>query len=190
MGALYLVCGARRPQLMRDSLGRSLVQKPQSLSSDLTFASKVLLPLFYCGPVGLVAFFVIQGTLDQSSLGPGAWGWLLGFIAIGWLMWKTLANLKRVRMGESGLYISNYLTEIVVPFANIKTVSPSSLWDRWPRITVTFHTHTEFGGVIVFLARTRWAGWASIWHNPAESIAREIRTAVTRATGKDPTAAA
>jgi hypothetical protein len=166
------------------------VQKPQSLSSELTFVSKVLLPLLYYGQVGLVAFFVIQGTLDQGSLGPGAWGWLLGFIAMGWVMWKALANLKRVRMDESGLYISNYLREILVPFANIKTVSPSSLGDHWPRITVTFHTHTEFGGVIVFLARTRWAGWASIWRNPAESIAREIRTAVARVTGKDPTAAA
>ena len=166
------------------------MEKPQTLSSDLTFASKVFIPLCYYAVVASFAFVLIQAALAHDTIEPKLWVYLLFSLAMGWLVTKVLGSLKRVRMDEGGLYVSNYLKETVVPFANIRSVEPSSIGDRWPRITVTFHTHTEFGERIVFLAKHRWTGWASLWRNPAESIARELRTAVVRATGKDPTAAA
>jgi hypothetical protein len=93
-------------------------------------------------------------------------------------------RLKRVRIDDKVLYVSNYVTEIAVPLVNVAEVRENR-WVNIHAITIQFHSATEFGSRIVFMPKARWFGfWSS------HPVVAEIRAAVNRATGRAPDGAA
>jgi hypothetical protein len=167
---------ATPPQEMRAMNG-----PPKTLSSSLTFYSKVLFPIFCIGPLGVVALTLF------SSPSPSPVAWIvLSVVAVGALLlvWGPCIPLKRVRMDDRTLYISNFKTEIAVPLRDVAEVT-EDYWTRDHQVTIRLHSDTAFGTKIVFIPKQRWFGW---WWS-SHPVVGEIRGAVARATGA-PTARA
>ena len=79
-------------------------------------------------------------------------------------------RFKRVQVDEAALYISDYKTEVRVPFSDIENV-----WVNWklsgkggkPIVTIVFQNPTIFGKQIEFIAKQPW--------NISHSIVAELR---------------
>ena len=80
--------------------------------------------------------------------------WVLGTTFI---LWMSVA-LKRVRMDDRQLYVSNYLREISVPFGEITDVRQNR-WLKSRPITIHFRDATEFGGKATFMPKWRVQWW-------------------------------
>jgi hypothetical protein len=65
--------------------------------------------------------------------------WIAGTTSILW----AYADLKRVRMDERQLYVSNYFREICVPFSAITDVKQNR-WINSRPITIYFRDATQF----------------------------------------------
>jgi hypothetical protein len=76
--------------------------------------------------------------------------WIVGTTLILW----TSAGLKRVRIDERQLYVSNYIREISVPFSEIIDVRQNRWLNSRP-ITIHFRDATEFGGKATFMPKWR-----------------------------------
>lgn len=80
--------------------------------------------------------------------------WILGTTVILW----ANAGLKRVRMDERQLYVSNYLKEILIPFSSITDVRQKR-WISSRPITIYFRDATEFGDKVNFMPKQRIQFW-------------------------------
>lgn len=76
--------------------------------------------------------------------------WIFGSTFIFW----ASAGLKRVRMDERQLYVSNYAKEISIPFGAIVDVKQNRWLNSRP-ITVYFRDSTEFGDRASFMPKRR-----------------------------------
>ena len=163
---------------------------PRTLSSGQTFYMKVILPPLWIGGFGFatVTLFFFPGFWSGASEGatnPG-WKWFFLLTAIfGTIsIWWSCIRLKRVRINDKALYISNYSNEITVPFANVATVDEIQ-WFGYRLVAIGFQTDTEFGSKIVFLPRIRRGGF--ITSQPLEHpVVQELRSSVHKATGRLP----
>ncbi|HSN92810.1 MAG TPA: hypothetical protein VLS93_16385 [Anaeromyxobacteraceae bacterium] len=92
----------------------------------------------------LIQPWLSDDTLGWRLLQVCAWG--AGMI----LFWGTYGALKRVVAEESGLRVSNYLHEDVIPFGHVLSVTE---WRWWtPRITlVRLGRASRFGSRILFV---------------------------------------
>ena len=174
-----------RPQLKRDPLGRNrMSSSPRTLSSAQTFPMKVLFPLLWISgfAAATLSLFLAPGFWHGPDGGPPEpelkWLFLLITLAGAVFIWWACIRLKRVRMDDKALYISNYSTEIVVPLVNVAEVTENR-WLNIHPVTITFHADTEFGSQVVFMPKTRWFGfWSS------HPVVDEIRTAANHAVGR------
>jgi hypothetical protein len=155
-----------------------------TLSSAQTFLMKMLFPPLWIGGFAAVtlSLFLAPDSWHGADGGPPdpelKWVFLFGTIAGTAFIWWSCIRLKRVRMDDKALYISNYSREIVVPLVNVAEVTENG-WLNIHPVTITFHSDTEFGSRVVFMPKTRWFGfWSS------HPVVDEIRTAANRATGR------
>jgi hypothetical protein len=159
--------------------------EPRTLSSAKTFIMKVIFPIIWIGgfAAGTASLFLSPDSWQGGDGGhPDAdlkWFFLLATIVGTAFIWWFCIRLKRVRMDDRALYISNYSAEIIVPLANVAEVTENR-WVNIHPVTIQFHSDTEFGTAVVFMPKTRWfAFWSS------HPVVEEIRLAVNRATGRD-----
>ncbi len=137
----------------------------ETLSSRLTFAMKVGLPLLWAGAI--VAVFRSPDSADDlptrlivlAMTGVAA-------LLIGWVC----VRLKRVRVADRTLYVSNYLTEITLPLDAVVDIKEHR-WLKIRPITLVLRTPTPFGSRILFMPRTQW------WLTPfsPHPMAEELR---------------
>jgi hypothetical protein len=150
---------------------------PRTISSAQTFLAKFIVPVFWAGIFAMRTvseFWSGQGhnyDMDRPF-------WYFGVIAL--IIFCFCVRLKRVRMDDHALYVSNYRTEITVPLSNVAEVS-GSRWVNNQQVTIRFHSATVFGSQIVFIPWWRPLGFWSI-----HPVVGEIRDAVARANGKKP----
>ena len=117
-----------------------------TLSSAWTFWMKFVFPPVWILSFGIVVILLSFGGLnDRSNAMPPPQmkfaflgTWILGTTLILW----TSAGLKRVRMGDRQLYVSNYLREISVPFSEIIDVRQNR-WIHYRPVTIYFRDVTE-----------------------------------------------
>ena len=155
----------------------------RDLSSAQTFSTKIIFPVLWIGSFGLgtVMMFIVNGSLhDKTGTPPPTeikWiflaAWAVGSTFIYW----ACVRLKRVRMDETSLYISNYLREVQVPLRQVDAVT-ENCWLNIHPVTITFRSATEFGDRVVFMPKVRWFGF---W--TPHPVVAEIEHAVDRATG-------
>ena len=156
------------------------------LSSAQTFVTKLIYPLIWIGGFAFLTaiLFLAPGMLESRDGTPPDAGlkWLfLGITLIGgFFVGRSCFRLKRVRMDDRFLFISNYVTEIAVPLANVAKVSENRLARDHP-VTIDFLTDTEFGSRVVFMPKSRWFRSSS-----PHPVVEEIRSAVGQASGKLP----
>jgi len=163
---------------------------PRTLSSGQTFYMKIILPPLWIGGFAFTTaslFLLPEFWHDASGGLPGPelkWFFLLAAVAGTLFIRWSCIRLKRVRIDDKALYISNYVTEIAVPLANVANVTELR-WLSTHLITVGFHSETEFGPRVVFLPKVRWLGIWSPQPVP-HPVVEEIRTAINRVTGRTP----
>ena len=92
--------------------------------------------------------------------------WVLGTTFILW----ANAGLKRVRMDEHQLYISNYVREISIPFGAIMDVKQNRWLNSRP-ITIYLRDATEFGEKATFIPK--WRIRVKFWQ--IDSIVNELK---------------
>ncbi len=81
--------------------------------------------------------------------------WIAGTTSILW----AYAGLKRVRMDERQLYVSNYLQGIYVPFSAITDVRQNR-WINSQLITIDFRDAMQFGDKVTFMPKQRIQVWS------------------------------
>jgi hypothetical protein len=129
----------------------------RTLSSAATWWIKYFNPgVLALVMVGLGLWFGLVNRPPVLSTVSGAWQLLILFCLVAALLtflvaWQGL-QLKRVRMDDDALYISNYFREIRVPLTDMERVSELSGSRQGNRVTITLRCDTPFGRQIVFLA--------------------------------------
>jgi hypothetical protein len=132
------------------------------LSSAWTFWAKFVLPSVWISGFGLGTILLWSGGLTDGNYAMPPLQTKFVFLAV-WLLGTTFilwanAGLKRVRMDERQLHVSNYVREIHIPFSAITDVRQN----RWlnPRpITIHFRDVTGFGDKVTFMPKQRIQFW-------------------------------
>ena len=103
------------------------VGEPRLLSSQLTLWAKFVFPPFW---IGAFAAVTVAFWMDRVSPAPPPgmkWEVLGLWLGGSALIWWTCGRLKRVRVDETYLYVSNFRTEVSIPLAALARISES----RW-----------------------------------------------------------
>jgi hypothetical protein len=128
----------------------SAVQE-RTLSSAWTFWMKYVFPEVWILGFGLAT---ILTPAPQNKI-VFLVAWSLGTTSILW----ANAGLKRVRMDERQLYVSNYFREIYLPFSAITDVKQNR-WINSRPITIYFRDATQFGDKVTFMPKQRFQFWS------------------------------
>jgi hypothetical protein len=145
----------------------------RTLSSRLTFLSKYLFSILWAVLFGFVILALWTGQVGDQRIGPLPPEAKLA-ISIFWVVVSAqilyvYARLKRVRVDEQSMYISNYLEDVAVPLDAIDRVTENR-WVNIRPITVHFRQATPFGDKITFMPKSRFImPWSS------HPTARELR---------------
>jgi hypothetical protein len=129
------------------------VMQERTLSSAWTFWTKFLFPAIWIFAFGYVTF-VWSGGSPQTKL-VFLVVWIAGATSILWVY----AGLKRVRLDERQLYVSNYIQEIHIPFSAITEVKQNR-WINSRPITIYFRDATQFGDKVTFMPKQRIQIWS------------------------------
>jgi hypothetical protein len=127
----------------------------RTLSSVLTFFMKFLFTSIWISGFGFFTVMVWVHTVDPSGLPDNRrWqfltAWICGSLFILW----GCAGLKRVRVDERMLYISNFRKEIPVPLSAVESVTENT-WINIRPVTICFRVETAFGRTIKFMPEFR-----------------------------------
>jgi hypothetical protein len=113
----------------------------RTLSSAWTFWTKFLFPAIWILAFGYGTFLWSGGPPQTSFV----------FLVV-WIV-------KRVRMDERQLYVSNYIQEIQIPFSAITEVKQNR-WINSRPITIYFRDATQFGDKVTFMPKQRIQFWS------------------------------
>jgi hypothetical protein len=153
----------------------------RTLSSAQTWWIKYFIPAaFALSMVGMGLWWTfIEPLLPGDS---SAWSLLLLFcivIVLGTFLiaWQGLA-LKRVRMDDDALFVSNGFREFRIPLSEMERVSEyldTAKYHRYGpqgnRVTITVRSDTPFGRKIVFLPASSRPG-------KADPVVRELKALI------------
>jgi hypothetical protein len=134
------------------------IMQKKTLSSAWTFSAKFVFPAVWILGFGLGTILLwLGGFHDRNNATPPPQikfvflaAWVLGSTFILW----ANAGLKRVRIDERQLCVSNYVQEIYVPFSAIIDVKQNRWLNSRP-ITIDFRDATEFGDKATFMPKQR-----------------------------------
>ena len=144
----------------------------RTISSGLTFFYKfIFTPIWITGfGFGTIAMFwrgSVPGKSNNDLVFPVAW--IIGSL---FLLWGC-GRLKRVRLDDKALYISNFIQEIEVPLREVSDISENR-WINIHPITLIFKNRTQFGSSVVFMPKARFSIFSS------HPVVAEIREAISR----------
>jgi hypothetical protein len=125
----------------------------RTLSSAWTFWTKFLFPAIWILAFGYVTFFWSGGPPQTNFVFLIVW--IVGTTSVLWFY----VGLKRVRMDERQLYVSNYIQEIHIPFSAITEVKQNR-WINSRPITIYFRDATQFGDKVTFMPKQRIQFWS------------------------------
>ena len=135
----------------------------KSISSAQTFYMKLVFPTIWISLFGSGAVLIMAGVplgaepavpLHMKVLFPLMW--VVGAASFLWMC----APLKRVRLEEGNLLISNYFKEIQVPLTLVSDVTENR-WLNIHPVTIHFKRSTGFGDKITFMPKIRLFGFFS-----------------------------
>jgi hypothetical protein len=128
-----------------------------NLSSARTFLEKFIFPVLWISGFGLGTVSLWLGVHHRNgALPPPELKFIFLLLSIGgsgFILW-TNASLKRVRVNERQLFISNYFREVCIPFSVVSDVR-QNCWLRGRPITIYFRDATEFGDRATFIPKWR-----------------------------------
>ena len=125
------------------------------------------MPVLWSSIFGGVTFAILSKLpLAMHVLFPVLW--LFGTLSWYWFGMR----LKKVRLDQDALLISNYFREVRVPLRDVTNVS-GNRWVNTRQITVTFDRETGFGKSIVFMPKVKF-----LWPGQEHPAAQELRELV------------
>ena len=144
---------------------------PRTLSSAQTFWVKFVFPWIWILLFGMGTFSL--WTVPHPNMPAEIpWiflaAWLVGLVFTLWIC----ADLKRVRMDQDTLYISNFRREIAVPLSEIDSVTENR-WIRSHPVKIWFRHPTEFGDKVTFMPTVRMFEFTWAPH----PVVEQLRTA-------------
>jgi hypothetical protein len=122
----------------------------------LTFVTKFIFPTFWIVGFGFGTLAMWAGQLTDRRGAPPPieveFAFLAAF-ALGsvFILW-TCARLKKIRVDDRSIYVSNFFKEISLPIGMIVNVADSRWLNRRP-MTIRFRDGTEFGEKITFIPK-------------------------------------
>jgi hypothetical protein len=129
----------------------------KNISSAQTFLMKMIFPPLWILLFGSGTIMLWTGGFDdprQSDTVEMKLLFLVMWIAgTSFILW-ICAPLKRVRLHQRDLYISNYFKEIKVPLASISDVTENR-WINIHPVTIHFKNETQFGKKVTFMPTAR-----------------------------------
>jgi hypothetical protein len=146
----------------------------RTLSSAQTFWMKFVFPTLWISMFGLgtLALFLdaFRGPDNTPPSPDMKWGFLAAWAAGTVFIYWACARLKRVRVEDSTIYVSNYLKEIRIASDAIAAVTENR-WLNIHPVTIHLRSATEFGDRITFMPKMRIFGWRS---HPVVAELREL----------------
>lgn len=139
--------------------------KPRTISSAQTFIMKLVFPALWISVFGFgTASLWLDFMHDKNGTSPPSEMkfmflimWLAGTAFILW----SCARLKRVRLDDKHIHVSNYRREISIPLSLIAGVTEIR-WINIHPVTIHLRKDTEFGRSITFMPTIRFfALWSS-----------------------------
>ncbi len=156
----------------------------RTISSSLTFICKFIFPSLW--------IFVLVGLLFEMLFTEAHSSWLerLGFLLAcvwgGLTSWSASAHLKRIRLDDEALYISNYAEEIRVPLSELLDISEDRYLSLNGRpIKLTFKSKTSFGSSVEFLAKYLFIPKIRFYQSIPHPVIAEIQAAIEQAKRND-----
>jgi hypothetical protein len=124
----------------------------RELSSKLTFVAKVVMPGLW-----ILVWFVMTLTalvgVDGRTGPPPPLFFVMGIGGTA-ILYFTVMRYMKVSVGESFLYVSNYLKEIKIPLSDIGDVT-EIVWLRGHPVTIHLKRRSEFGSKITFMPHSQ-----------------------------------
>jgi len=142
---------------------------------------KVIFPTLWIAGFGIGTLLLFLRSADANGNPPPEhvkWQFLVLWLAGTGFIWWGCVRLKRVRVDDALLYISNYRREITVPLSQIRTVAENR-WINIHPVTIEFWVPTAFGERIVFMPQA-----ASLF--TSHPVVGELQSLVARVTGVAP----
>ena len=131
----------------------------RDLSSAWTFSAKFVFPAVWISGFGLGTILIWLGGFHDGNDASSPPQLKFVFLAV-WVLGSTFivwasAGLKRVRIDDRHLQVSNYVREICIPFTAIIDVKQNR-WINSRPITIYFRDVTAFGDRATFLPKRRF----------------------------------
>lgn len=148
----------------------------RTLSSILTLPVKFLLPTMWIAQFGLRT---LMSWLDDGLASPlhgipgQIWLMLLAWLVISGVLLSTIGRLKRVRLDQDLLRVSNYFREISIPLTDVTAVTESA-WIHHHPVTIHVRHATEFGTKLTFMP-TPQLFMIPRSHPVVDDLLREVR---------------
>lgn len=125
----------------------------RTLSSRATFFCKVVFPAFWIVGGGFAASAMYYWRLPGAQAEEQALQFLFLWLGVCALCLAVFVGLKRVRLDDRFLYVSNYQAEAKIPLGLIADVEEGNM-----KVTIRFRAPTDFGDEISFMPRPRRGG--------------------------------
>jgi hypothetical protein len=120
--------------------------------------------------MGTVGLFLgsFHGRADSTPPDWVKWQFLAVWVAgSAFILWGCVP-LKRARLDDAAIYVSNYFKEVRIPLDAIREVTENR-WINIHPVTIYFRYATPFGDRIIFMPTIRFFGWRS------HPVVRELR---------------
>ena len=140
------------------------------ISSRATFFFKFVFPSVIIGLPSLTSVLLF---LDDN---PAKWIVLLAAVTAFLIMSWVCLPLKKVEVDGDSLRISNFVTTVTVPIAEVTKVTEAALVSIHP-VWIHFRVSTKFGKRIVFMPTTEWSPTELL---KPHRVVRELRKALSR----------
>jgi hypothetical protein len=145
----------------------------QRVSTNLTLFYKFFVPVFWIvffGSMTIAAFVYDNAFYGEIPGGPFRIGLVTFFISGVIMFLFTLMRLKRVEMGNDGMYVTNYFKHLRCPYEDIEKIAESEFL-FFKVVTVHLRAKGTFGKKFTFLAsRDRYAEFWRKYPNLHDSI--------------------
>ncbi len=140
------------------------------------FLPIVLIYLFYLGIEDMdISFIRVASISSIISL------LLFGIIVIYFVYdtFKVAWHIKSVSMDAKNLIVSNYISEIKVPFSDLKEVKQTGLMRRVPEyVMISIKNETKFGKTIIFIPKEKRS--FSYWSKNPHPIVNELNALIVK----------
>ena len=143
----------------------------RTISSPMTFFYKFVFTGVWILVAGAAAVSAFTDPGSSRSPWLGAAFWLVS----GTLLWMLVGTLKRVRIDDGRLLISNYVSERVVPLSEVSSVSQNTLLAP-SVVTLDLKAHGGAGSSIRFIPDDASAMFGLM--TGEGSVAKQLRTAI------------